>query len=74
MSFAVGPVPPGAGTSAEFRFTQTESFVGLLRHLGASLLVSTYQANKLLAARAAACRCWSARSSSRWGWPSPPAG
>ncbi|HVK07877.1 MAG TPA: TIGR03032 family protein [Gemmataceae bacterium] len=55
MSFAVGPVPPGAAAApapAEFRFTQTESFVELLRRLGASLLVSTYQANKLLAARA----------------------
>jgi uncharacterized protein (TIGR03032 family) len=36
----------------EFRYTQTEGFVGLLRELGASLLVSTYQANKLLAVRA----------------------
>jgi uncharacterized protein (TIGR03032 family) len=37
---------------AEFRYTQTESFVDLLRQLGASLFVSTYQANKLLVARA----------------------
>lgn len=36
----------------EFHYTQTESFVELLRELGASLLVSTYQANKLLALRA----------------------
>jgi uncharacterized protein (TIGR03032 family) len=36
-----------------FHYTQTEGFVALLRELGASLLVSTYQANKLLVARAA---------------------
>jgi uncharacterized protein (TIGR03032 family) len=38
--------------AVEFRFTQTESFADLLRQLGGSLLVSTYQANKLLVARA----------------------
>jgi uncharacterized protein (TIGR03032 family) len=36
----------------EFRYTQTESFVDLLHKLRATLLVSTYQANKLLAVRA----------------------
>ncbi len=36
----------------EFRYTQTESFVALLQGLGVSLLVSTYQANKLLVVRA----------------------
>src|SRR6478736_9053855 len=36
----------------EFRYTQTDGFVALLHELGASLLVSTYQANKLLAVRA----------------------
>jgi len=41
------PPPP-----VEFRYTQSDSFVALLRELGASLLVSTYQANKLLAVRA----------------------
>jgi uncharacterized protein (TIGR03032 family) len=35
-----------------FHYTQSDSFVALLRELGASLLVSTYQANKLLAVRA----------------------
>jgi uncharacterized protein (TIGR03032 family) len=35
-----------------FRYTQTDSFVALLHELHASLLVSTYQANKLLAVRA----------------------
>src|SRR6185295_1340641 len=44
---AVTPPAP-----VEFRYTQTESFVALLHELGASLLVSTYQANKLLAVRA----------------------
>lgn len=42
-----GPPAPVA-----FRYSQTDSFVALLRQLGASLLVSTYQANKLLAVRA----------------------
>jgi uncharacterized protein (TIGR03032 family) len=37
----------------EFRYTQTDGFVALLHQLGASLLVSTYQANKLLVIRAA---------------------
>ena len=50
---------PGRGDAAaapapvEFRFTQTDSFVALLNQLGAALVVSTYQANKLLVARAA---------------------
>src|SRR3954471_13853252 len=42
-----------APAAAEFHYRQTESFVALLHRLGASLLVSTYQANKLLAVRAA---------------------
>ncbi len=37
----------------EFRYTQSGSFVALLTMLRATLLVSTYQANKLLALRAA---------------------
>jgi uncharacterized protein (TIGR03032 family) len=50
-----GSAPAGAQaapTAVEFRFAQTESFVNLLRQLGMSLLVSTYQANKLLVVRA----------------------
>jgi uncharacterized protein (TIGR03032 family) len=43
------PVP----AAAEFHYTQTDSFVALLGQLGASLLVSTYQANKMLVVRAA---------------------
>src|SRR5438270_6672777 len=45
--------PEAAATAVEFHYTQTDSFVALLHQLGASLLVSTYQANKLLAVRAA---------------------
>ncbi len=50
-----GPATPEAAarTAVPFHYTQTESFVALLQQLGASLLVSTYQANKLLVARAA---------------------
>src|SRR5436190_2863441 len=44
---------PTAPAAVEFHYTQTESFVALLQQLGASLLISTYQANKLLVARAA---------------------
>jgi uncharacterized protein (TIGR03032 family) len=43
---------PAAPAAVEFRYTQTDRFVELLHELGASLLVSTYQANKLLAVRA----------------------
>jgi uncharacterized protein (TIGR03032 family) len=41
--------PPAA---VEFHYSQTDGFVALLQELGSSLLVSTYQANKLLAVRA----------------------
>jgi uncharacterized protein (TIGR03032 family) len=44
------PAPPQA---VPFHYIQTDSFAALLAELGASLLVSTYQANKLLVARAA---------------------
>src|SRR3954463_15932071 len=45
-----GPdAPPPA---VEFQYTQTESFAPLLQELRVSLLVSTYQANKLLVVRA----------------------
>src|SRR5262245_20441196 len=46
------PAVPAAPAAVEFRYTQTESFVALLHQLGASLLVTTYQANKLLVVRA----------------------
>jgi uncharacterized protein (TIGR03032 family) len=44
------PSPPPCPVA--FHYTQSDSFVELLHELGASLLVSTYQANKLLAVRA----------------------
>src|SRR5262245_5085721 len=47
-----GPPPPPPGP-VEFRYIQTDSFVAVLHELRASVLVSTYQANKLLVARAA---------------------
>src|SRR5437762_4478408 len=58
---ALCPAPlegPGAASAAPpaavaFHYTQTDSFVALLHQLRSSLLVSTYQANKLLVARAA---------------------
>jgi uncharacterized protein (TIGR03032 family) len=43
---------PAAPTAVEFRYTQTDGFPALLAQLGASLVVTTYQANKLLAVRA----------------------
>jgi uncharacterized protein (TIGR03032 family) len=49
---ATPSVSPAAPAAVEFRYTQTDSFVELLHGLGASLLVSTYQANKLLTVRA----------------------
>jgi uncharacterized protein (TIGR03032 family) len=45
-------VSPAASTAVSFHYTQSESFAALLQQLGASLLVSTYQCNKLLVARA----------------------
>jgi hypothetical protein len=39
--------PKTAHTAVKFHYTQTDSFVALLHQLGAALLVSTYQANKL---------------------------
>src|SRR5437667_1527887 len=50
---AVDPPKIAVPTSVAFHYTQTDSFVALLQQLGASLLISTYQANKLLVARAA---------------------
>src|SRR5262249_18658077 len=45
--------PPAAPAAVEFRYTQTESFPALLQQLGASLVITTYQAHKLLVARVA---------------------
>lgn len=43
---------PATPAAVEFRYTQSDSFVAVLQQLGASLLVTTYQANKVLAVRA----------------------
>jgi uncharacterized protein (TIGR03032 family) len=47
------PAADAAATAVEFRYRQTDTFAPLLRQLNTSLLVTTYQANKLLAVRAA---------------------
>lgn len=47
------PQPAAPRSAVPFHYTQTESFPALLNELRASLLISTYQANKLLVARAA---------------------
>ena len=39
--------------AVEFRYTQADSFPALLQQLGASLVITTYQANKLLVVRVA---------------------
>ncbi len=44
---------PALPQAVPFHYIQTDSFTAVLAELGASLLVSTYQANKLLVARAA---------------------
>src|SRR4051794_7335526 len=49
---ANGDSRPGPPAPVAFRYSQSDSFVALLHDLRASLLVSTYQANKLLAVRA----------------------
>ncbi|MBI3463625.1 MAG: TIGR03032 family protein [Planctomycetes bacterium] len=49
LSLPASPSPP---LPVAFHYVQTESFVALLHQLQASLLVTTYQANKLLVARA----------------------
>ena len=45
-------VPMSPPAPVEFRYIQTDSFAEVLRELGASLVITTYQANKLLVARA----------------------
>src|SRR5579864_7077340 len=47
---AIDLAPPAA---VEFHYQQTDNFAALLRQLHMSLLVTTYQANKLLVVRAA---------------------
>src|SRR5687767_11275207 len=48
------PPPPAPAPRPEpvaFNYTQSESFAPLLKQLGVSLMVTTYQANKLLVMR-----------------------
>jgi uncharacterized protein (TIGR03032 family) len=47
------PIPEAAPAAVEFLYHQTDGFVALLHQFRASLLVTTYQANKLLVVRAA---------------------
>ena len=42
---------PATPVAVEFQYTQTAGFPTLLKQLGASLVITTYQANKLLVAR-----------------------
>ena len=49
----VRPVPaPPPPAPVDFRYSQSDAFPAVLRELGASLAITTYQANKLLVARA----------------------
>src|SRR5438874_2150030 len=48
---AVDPRTAAPPAPVAFHYTQTDNFAALLQELGASLLVTTYQANKLLAVR-----------------------
>jgi uncharacterized protein (TIGR03032 family) len=48
---AAPPAPPQVDKSAPLRAVHTPNFPGLLRRLGASLLVTTYQAGKLVLVR-----------------------
>ena len=68
--------PSSPALAVEFHYTQTDSFVALLQQLGASLLVSTYQANKLLVVRAAGggLSTLVRTSTGRWAWPWMPGG
>src|SRR5437660_121430 len=45
--------PAPANTAVEFHYKQSDNFAALLHQLRVSLLVSTYQANKLLVVREA---------------------
>jgi uncharacterized protein (TIGR03032 family) len=47
-TLSASPAAPGA---VEFRYTQTDGFPAVLAQIGASLVITTYQANKLLVAR-----------------------
>jgi uncharacterized protein (TIGR03032 family) len=50
---AAAPAPENSPTAVAFHYQQTANFAPLLQQLRVSLLVTTYQANKLLVVRAA---------------------
>ena len=50
---AAAGTPPARPAPVAFHYSQSDSFAAVLAELGSSLLISTYQANKLLVARAA---------------------
>ena len=50
---AAAPTPENSPTAVEFHYQQTANFASLLQQLHVSLLVTTYQANKLLVVREA---------------------
>ena len=50
---AAAGTPPAPPAPVAFHYTQSDSFAAVLAELGSSLLITTYQANKLLVARAA---------------------
>jgi len=49
---ATDPVPAAPGSESPFRSVNSPGFAGLLENLGITLLVTTYQAGKLMAVRA----------------------
>lgn len=53
---ATDPAPPAADSECPFRSVNTPGFAGLLEGLGITLLVTTYQAGKLMAVRGHAGR------------------
>src|SRR5262245_41534656 len=55
VPLATAALPPAP---VEFRYSQSDGFPALLERLGASLVITTYQANKLLVARAASAGLW----------------
>jgi uncharacterized protein (TIGR03032 family) len=52
-NWSAPPASSEPASAVEFHYTQTDSFAAILKELNASLLVTTYQANKLLVVRAA---------------------
>lgn len=70
------PRPPVADDPGPLRAAHTPDFPALLRELGASLLVTTYQAGKLVLVREEGDHLNSHFRGfpAPWGWPSPATG